>query len=87
MVRKSQISFKKAKLKKDTGTSFESEKNCKMIKMKFGNGNFSFQVFQFLLWKGLLLLTAQKNTNYEWIFEKQSFSWYTKQWRNRKFLF
>ena len=60
MVRKSQISFKKAKLKKDTGTSFESEKNCKMIKMKFLFSNLPVSIV-----KGVTVASAQKNTNYE----------------------
>ena len=30
---------------KDTGTSFESQESCWMIKTKFGKENFSFKVF------------------------------------------
>ena len=37
--------IKKPNLKKDTGTSFESQASCRMIKMKFGKENFSFEVF------------------------------------------
>ena len=37
--------IKKLNLKKDTGTSFESQENCRMIKGKFGNESFSFEVF------------------------------------------
>ena len=36
---------KKLHLKKDTGTSFESQESCRMIKVKFGNESFSFEVF------------------------------------------
>ena len=36
---------KKLNLKKDTGTSFESQESCRMIKTKFGKENFSFKVF------------------------------------------
>ena len=32
-------------MNKDTGTSFESQESCRMIKMKSGNENFSFEVF------------------------------------------
>ena len=37
--------MKKLNLKKDTGISLESQESCKMIKMKFGKKNFSFEVF------------------------------------------
>ena len=37
--------IKKLNLRKDTGTSFESQENCKMIKTKFGKESFSFEVF------------------------------------------
>ena len=33
------------KLTQDTETSFESQESYTMIKMKFGNGNFSFEAF------------------------------------------
>ena len=36
---------KKQNLKKDTGTSFESQEICRMIKTKVGKENFSFEVF------------------------------------------
>ena len=36
---------KKLNLKKDTGTTFESQESCRMIKMKFGKHNFSFKAF------------------------------------------
>ena len=49
MVRKSQKNLiniiKKPNLKKDTGTSFESQESCRMLKTKFGKENFSFEVF------------------------------------------
>ena len=32
-------------LKKSNGTSFESQENYRMVKMKFGNENFFFEVF------------------------------------------
>ena len=37
--------IKKLNLKKDTGSSFESQESCRMIKGKFGNESFSFEVF------------------------------------------
>ena len=37
--------IKKLNLKKDIRTLFESQESCRMIKMKFGNENFSFEVF------------------------------------------
>ena len=37
--------FKKLNLRKDTRTSFESQKSCRMIKGIFGSENFSFEVF------------------------------------------
>ena len=37
--------IKKLNLKKDTGTSFQSQENYRMIKVKFGNENFSFEIF------------------------------------------
>ena len=37
--------IKKLNLRKDTGTSFESQENCKIIKTKFGKESFSFEVF------------------------------------------
>ena len=37
--------IKKLNLKKDTGTSFESHENCRMIKTKFEKEDFSFEVF------------------------------------------
>ena len=37
--------IKKLNLKKNTGISFESQESCIMIKMKFGNENFSFEDF------------------------------------------
>ena len=37
--------IKKLNLKKDTGTLFESQENCRMIKTKFRKENFSFEVF------------------------------------------
>ena len=49
MVRKSQKNLiniiKRQNLKKDTGTSFESQESCRMVKTKFGKENFSFEVF------------------------------------------
>ena len=33
------------KLTQDTETSFESQESYRMIKVKFGNGNFSFEAF------------------------------------------
>ena len=35
--------IKKPKLKKDTGTSFESQEGCGMIKTKFGKEHFFFK--------------------------------------------
>ena len=32
-------------LKKSNGTSFESQESYRMVKMKFGNENFFFEVF------------------------------------------
>ena len=37
--------IKKLNLKKDNGTSFESQENCRMIKTKFGKENYSFEDF------------------------------------------
>ena len=37
--------IKKPKLKKDTGTSFESQEGCGMIKTKFGKEHFFLKVF------------------------------------------
>ena len=37
--------IKKLNLKKDTGTSFESQQSCRIIKKKSGKENFSFEAF------------------------------------------
>ena len=37
--------IKELNMKKDTGTSFESQESCRMIKTKFGKENLSFKVF------------------------------------------
>lgn len=37
--------IKKLHLKKDTGTSFEFQESCRMIKKKFGKENSLFEVF------------------------------------------
>ena len=37
--------IKKLNLKENTGTSFESQESCRMIKMELGKWNFSFEVF------------------------------------------
>ena len=65
---------------KDIGTSFESQESCRMIKVKVGYENFSFEVFtedtvdaSFYYERIYWSLMPQNNTNHEWLSENSFF--------------